>query len=205
MLEFFIALFGGLFYGIKIHEDKKQSKIADERFNKTFGDMKSDFDRWIVKVVDEKLEDEIDDLVCNLQNRQNIYDTIAPSLSGFLPEIKNFDDFSHSVYNNSRVLKFILMAQNGKIPKDEAECGIRSPGVYDEKERKKWMYFHTVMLIVNNELIRNGVEPMVFSRGDEISHIQFNANARSYAIPIAQVYSPIGGKYYWWSCRLHVY
>lgn len=59
MFEFFLALFGGLYYGTKLCNEKHQLKKADERNKETINSLNNDFDGWIRRVTNEKLEYEI--------------------------------------------------------------------------------------------------------------------------------------------------
>lgn len=72
MFEIFIALFGGLFWGSKIANEKIETKKARTAYEQN---AMSDSQRkqiWLNKVTDKKLEEEVELLVYDLSN----YDTI---------------------------------------------------------------------------------------------------------------------------------
>ena len=200
MLEFFIGLFGGLFYGTKLHKDKTRSKKANEANQQMIAEMKADLDRWLSKVVDKKFESELDEIIAYPSNRQAIFDLISHLITRIIPEIKSVDDFQGSVCNNPEIIKLILMSQRGKIPQQIAQYGLRSPAVFNDDEKKKWKQIYSVMSSVDRELSKYNIEAMIFSDGSEVGLARFTGNARA----IGDVRTPVGGVYYWWSCRNNI-
>ena len=53
MFEFFLALFGGTYYGSKIANEKRKLKDADTQTRKLIDTLKQDNEQWIQRVVDE--------------------------------------------------------------------------------------------------------------------------------------------------------
>ena len=56
MFEFFLALFGGAYYGSKLANEKHKSKKADERTQELISNLHRDNEQWLSQVVDVKLE-----------------------------------------------------------------------------------------------------------------------------------------------------
>lgn len=200
MLELFIALFGGAYYGFKLHNEKQKSKAADEANEQRIAAMRTDLSVWLAKVTDADLEYEVDKLIGG-SSINEIYGEMAPVLSQIMPEIKNVYDFRGSIfYKHLSLIKLVLMAQHGKIPRSAALCGIRSPAVYDKIEIRKWKQVYSIMSWVDRELEKHGIEAMIFSDGCEARLARYPGHAR----PIGDVSTPIGGIYYWWSCRYSI-
>lgn len=59
MFKFFLALFGGLYYGTKLCNEKHQLKEIDARNNKIINILNNDYESWMRRVTNEKLEYEI--------------------------------------------------------------------------------------------------------------------------------------------------
>ena len=47
MFEFFLALFGGLYYGTKMVNEKSQTRKADAQTKELIDTLNSDFNSWI--------------------------------------------------------------------------------------------------------------------------------------------------------------
>ena len=62
MFEFFLALFGGTYYGSKLANEKHKLKEADSQTQKWISTMQRDNERWLRNVVDTKLEYEVSKL-----------------------------------------------------------------------------------------------------------------------------------------------
>ena len=200
MLEFFLGLFGGLFYGTKLYKDKKRSKKVDADNQQTIIKMKADLDVWLKKVVDVKYEDKLDAMIDDKSKHQEVFDLISHSICRIMPEVKTADDFRGCVLDNPEIIKLILMSQRGKVPKQIAQYGFRSPSVFNDNEIKKWRQIYSVMSLVDRELSKYNIEAMIFSDGSEVGLARFTGNARA----IGDVRTPVGGVYYWWSCRNNI-
>ena len=187
MFEFFLALFGGLYYGTKLCNEKHQLKKADERNKETINSLNNDFDCWIRRVTNEKLEYEIqftsDSAVNAIHNRivnEAKITTVTPDM-----------------------IIMGLLAQHGKIPKTIAERGIHSRGVWDYAEKLRWQEQRKFMLWYDQELGKHGVkEPLLFVDGINEHSARFNI---SVATPITEGTKMIGGRYFWEPMRKNVF
>lgn len=187
MFEFFLALFGGLYYGTKLCNEKHQLEKADERNKETINSLNNDFDGWIRRVTNEKLEYEIqftsDSAVNAIHNRivnEAKITTVTPDM-----------------------IIMGLLAQHGKIPKTIAERGIHSRGIWDYAEKLRWQEQRKFMLWYDQELGKHGVkEPLLFVDGINEHSARFNL---SVATPITESTKMIGGRYFWEPMRKNVF
>lgn len=187
MFEFFLALFGGLYYGTKLCNEKHQLKKADERNKEIINTLNRDFESWMHRVTNEKLEYEIqftsDSAITEIYNRI-INET---KISRVTPDM----------------IIMGLLAQHGKIPKTIAERGIHSRGVWDYAEKLRWQEQRKFMLWYDQELRTHGVkEPLLFVDGVNERSVRFNSSVAS---PISQGTKMIGGRYFWAPMRKNVF
>ena len=186
LFEFFLALFGGLHYGSKYANEKKAMKKADERNRQLIDTLMSDHDKWMKKVVDDKAEYELknatDEEISNVNNR-------------ILTEAK-IEEVT------PQMILMGLLAQKGKIPKNVADSGIRSRGVWDYAEQLQWKEQRKFLLWYDRELGKNGIqEPLLFVEGSN-EHTVFQ-DIRV-ACPITETNKMIGGRYFWEPMRWNV-
>lgn len=187
MFEFFLALFGGLHYGNKYASERKSAKEADERNRKQIDTLKTDYENWMRKVVNDKYEYDLqyatDEEIYNMQNR---------------------------ILNEARVNEVTpemiimgLLAQKGKIPKRIAENGIHSRGIWDYAEQQQWKEQRKFLLWYDRELGKNGIqEPLLFVDGVNENSVRHHINL---ARPITETSKMIGGRYFWEPMRWRVY
>ena len=187
MLEFFLALFGGLYYGAKMCNEKSQSRKADARNQEIINTLNRDFDTWIHRVTNEKLEYEIQftsDSTINV-----IYNRIVTEAK------------IESVTPDMIIMG--LLAQHGKIPKKIAERGIHSHGIWDYAEKLRWQEQRKFLLWYDKELQSHGInEPLMFVDGVNEHSVRSNI---SVATPISEGTKMIGGRYFWTPMRKNVY
>ena len=187
MFELFLALFGGMYYAARIHNEKSNSKKVDERNQKLINELNEDMHCWIRKVVDEKAEYE-------MQNADN----------------KTIQDMQSRIMNEATVTSVTsemilmgLLAQQGKIPKGIAESGIRSRGVWDYAEKLRWKEQRRFMLWYDKELRKHGItEPLLFVDGINEHSVYFNMDL---ARPVTESSQMIGGRYFWKPMRKFIY
>ena len=187
MLEFFLALFGGLYYGAKMCNEKSQSRKADARNQEIINTLNRDFNAWINRVTNEKLEYEIqftsDSAINAIHNRivnEAEIEAVTPDM-----------------------IIMGLLAQHGKIPKEIAERGIYSRGIWDYAEKLRWQEERNFMLWYDKELSTHGVkEPLLFVDGVNASSARFDI---SVATPISVDNKIIGGRYFWEPMRKNLY
>lgn len=186
MFEFFLALFGGTYYGSKLANEKHKSKEADKRTQELINDLHRDNERWLRSVVDIKLEYDVNNL-----------------------PVEEIEKMRMRILNEAKVetvtddMVFMgLLAQKAKIPKSIAEVGIRSRGVWDYAEQQKWSEQRRFILWYDKELRNNGLqEPMLFVDGVNANNVFHNINAAS---PVTSTSRMIGGRYFWAPMRVNV-
>lgn len=187
MFEFFLALFGGVYYGGKLANEKHKLKEADKRNQKFVGELQRDNEQWLRKVVDIKLEydisklsdDEIERMKLRILNEVHL-DTVSPEM-----------------------IIMGLLAQKAKIPKKIAEHGIYSRGIWDYAEQQRWAEQRRFMIWYDKELRHNGLqEPLLFVDGVNANAVRHNINLAS---PVTATSRVIGGRYFWAPMRIHVY
>ena len=187
MFEFFLALFGGLYYTGKYCNEKSTLKKFDTRNKKLFDELDAENESWLKKVVDEKLEFEIKFCADN---------TINDMYARIITEAK-----VTSVSPDMIVMG--LLAQKGKIPKRIAEKGIHSRGVWDYEEKLQWKEQRKFLLWYDRELGKNGIkEPLLFVNGVNEHNVRFNMSS---VHPIANCTEMIGGRYFWEPMRKNVF
>lgn len=187
MFEFFIALFGGAYYAGRHQIEKQRNENADVRNRILIQNLSRDYEDWVSSVVDIKLEynisklsdDEIEKMAQRIINEACI-ETITPEM-----------------------VVMGLLAQKAKIPKNVADYGVRSRGVWDYAEQQMWTEQRRFMLWYDKELRRNGLqEPMLFVDGVNEVNVRHNINV---ANPITNTSRMVGGRYFWKPMRANVY
>lgn len=90
MFEFFVALFGGLFWGGKYAKEKSNNKKVDQsrELNKNIDDDKER--KWLSRVTDKKLEAEIEELVYNISNYDAIWAEVSQAYNDMPWETEEF-------------------------------------------------------------------------------------------------------------------
>ena len=187
MFEFFLALFGGLYYGTKMVNEKSQTRKADAQNQEVINALNRDFDTWIRRVTNEKLEYEIQFTSNSTINA--IHDRIVTEakIEAVTPDM----------------IIMGLLAQHGKIPKRIAERGIHSHGIWDYAEKLRWQEQRKFMLWYDKELGAHGIEePLLFVDGVNEHSARFNT---SLATPISEGTKMIGGRYFWEPMRKNLY
>lgn len=187
MFDFFLALFGGLYYGAKICNEKSQIRKADARNQEIINTLNRDFDAWIHRVTNEKFEYEIqftsDSAINAIHNRiinEAKIEAVTPDM-----------------------IIMGLLAQHGKIPKKIADRGIHSRGIWDYTEKLRWQEQRKFMLWYDLELRKHGIkEPLLFVDGINEHSARFNI---SVAHPITENTKMIGGRYFWAPMRKNVF
>jgi len=187
MFEFFLALFGGLYYGTRLCSERHKTKKLDAQTEALINTLKSDYEAWMRKVTNEKLEYEI----------QNSSDsTITEIHNRILSEAK-----ISSVTPDT--LTMGLLAQHGKIPKSIADHGIHSRGIWDYAEKLRWQEQRKFLLWYDKELRSHGIkEPLMFVDGINEHSVRSNI---SVATPISNGTEMVGGRYFWKPMRKNVY
>lgn len=135
MFEFFIALFGGSFWGAKLHSEKKQLKEFDKKQAAIKDAYDSGVQAWEASVVDRNLEDELTErLNSDREFKQAAIQKMREELGDDIPETLGYPT------PRSAVLRYLL-AKKGKIfSADASQFGIRvvAPQPHDSKDKARW-------------------------------------------------------------------
>lgn len=132
MFEFFIALFGGSFWGAKLHAEKKQLSEFDKKQAAIKDAYDSGVQAWEASVVDRNLENELTErLNVDREFKQAAFQKMREELGDDIPETLNY---------RSAILRYLL-AQKGKLlSADASQFGIRviAPQLHDSKDKTRW-------------------------------------------------------------------
>ena len=187
MFEFIFVLLALAYYGCRIVSEKQELKEADKRTQNFINELQSDNERWIRTVVDSKLEYDISRLSDDEIERMKLRILNEAQLDSITPEM----------------IVMGLLAQKAKIPKEIAEQGVRSRGVWDYAEQQRWAEQRRFMIWYDKELGRNGLqEPLLFVDGVNASKVRHNIRV---AKPVTETSEVIGGRYFWAPMRINVY
>lgn len=187
MFEFFLALFGGTYYGGKVANEKRKLKDADIHTRKLIDTLKQDNAQWIRCVVDDRLEHTLNELQTEDAERMR----------------QRILDEAKLISVSDDMVLMGLLAQKAKIPRSIAENGIHSRGVWDYAEQQSWTEQRRFMVWYDKELRRNGLqEPLLFVGGVNENKVRQNI---SLASPVTATSNMISGRYFWAPMRIRVY
>ena len=186
MFEFFLALFGGIYYGGRLANQTHKLKEADKRTQELINNLHRDNEQWIHRVIDTKLEYNVNKLPAEETEKMK---------ARILYEAKVETVTDDMVFMG-------LLAQKAKIPKSIAEEGIRSRGIWDYAEQQRCNEQRRFMIWYDKELRRNGLEePLLFVDGVNESKVRHNINVAS---PVTSTSRMIGGRYFWAPMRVNI-
>lgn len=144
MFELFIALFGILYYAIRIGSEKSAHKQISRTTNEEIKQKSLNFDNWISTMVDEELEYNLKKKFRD--NPSEVFSEIIGDINslGLYPQISSYDEFCSAVsqaefkceWEYSIPLR-MLMAKRGKLLRHDAWFSFTSPGVWDYAEKQK--------------------------------------------------------------------
>ena len=186
MFELLIALFGGAYLLGKCSSEKIAHKATEAETKKWIEEMQTDFDEWIGRVTNEKIEYEVKRLSPEVFEKMRI---------------KIQEEAGVTVVSREMVIMG-LMAGCGKIPKSIASHGIHSRGVWDYEEKLRWSEQRRFMLWYDEALQEHGIkEPLLFVDGVRAIDVRRDI---SVAHPISEGSEMIGGRYFWYPMRQYV-
>lgn len=172
MWNFFVALFGGLYYGGKYLSEKSASKSADKAIKEQLKSYKEIFDEWVQKTTDEHLEGELRSLM-----ERATPDEISEALS----EIGWNGEMSPSKKRYNEDALRLMMASKGKLTYKDATYGIYSHLGKDPETRSEALMnvrSYNIVMFINDKLKSFGIdEPMYVYRvayhplHDKSSHV----------------------------------
>jgi len=186
MLEFFIALFGSLYYGGRYVGEKASSKPISHSTDLLIMEMRSDEMKWESEVIDNEFEYNVRSKVTNWdEDADEMYLKIEAECPG--------------VPVSTDMVIMGLMAQRGKIPREIARRGIKARGLWNHEETLAWHTQRKFLQWYDNELRKNGLqEKMLFVKGGENKEVYRRPEL---GIPLQQCTSVIGGIYFWYPIR----
>lgn len=135
MFEFFIALFGGSFWGAKLHSEKKQLKEFDKKQAAIKDAYDSGVQVWEASVVDRNLEDELTErLNSDREFKQAAIQKMREELGEDIPETLGYPT------PRSAVLRYLLAKKGKLLSVDASQFGIRvvAPQPHDSKDKARW-------------------------------------------------------------------
>lgn len=135
MFEFFIALFGGSFFGAKLHSEKKQLKEFDKKQAVIKDAYDSGVQAWEASVVDRNLEDELTErLNSDIEFKQAAIQEMQEELGDDIPETLGYPT------PRSAVLRYLLAKKGKLLSADASQFGIRvvAPQPHDSKDKARW-------------------------------------------------------------------
>lgn len=135
MFEFFIALFGGSFWGAKLHSEKKQLKEFDKKQAAIKDAYDSGVQAWETSVVDRNLEDELTErLNSDREFKQAAIQKMREELGDDIPETLGYPT------PRSAVLRYLLAKKGKLLSADASQFGVRvvAPQPHDSKDKARW-------------------------------------------------------------------
>lgn len=135
MFEFFIALFGGSFFGAKLHSEKKQLKEFDKKQAAIKDAYDSGVQAWEASVVDRNLEDELTErLNSDREFKQAAIQKMREELGDDIPVTFGYPT------PRSAVLRYLLAKRGKLLSSDASQFGIRvvAPQPHDSKDKARW-------------------------------------------------------------------
>lgn len=135
MFEFFIALFGGSFWGAKLHSEKKQLKEFDKKQAAIKDAYDSGVQAWEASVVDRNLEDELTErLNSDREFKQAAIQKMREELGDDIPETLGYPT------PRSAILRYLLAKKGKLLSTDASQFGIRvvAPQPHDSKDKARW-------------------------------------------------------------------
>ena len=186
MFELFIALFGGLFWGSKILNEKSQIKRVETSHKQMMNTYFSNKSKFEEKVTDRELEADLEDFIYNTSN----YDEVWAEVSKAFDEMhwKSDDEkficicpeaveaaFGKNTYtkkqreqiaaNYRKEALRIMMANRGKLIYNDIHCGFHSSGQGAPTVRlgEKWnTESANFALWINSKLKEHGIDEPVY-------------------------------------------
>ena len=135
MFDFFIALFGGAFWGAKLHEEKKQLRKFDKKQAAIKDAYDSGVQAWEAAVIDKTLENELTErLQSDKEFRYAAIQKMREELGEDIPEVFGYPT------PRSNTLRYLL-AQKGKLlAADASQFGIRvvAPQPHNNYDKMRW-------------------------------------------------------------------
>ncbi len=172
MWEFFIALFGGLFYSNKYRNENSKTKLAKETNNNLIQTHQEDLASWKCKTTDKQFESEL---------RSLIERATVDEISNALVKIGWSGEMSQDPERYKEDALRLLMSSKGKLLYSDASFGINSHYGKDPESKNEALLnvrSYNIVMFINDRLRHYGIdEPMYVYRAayhplhDKSSHI----------------------------------
>ena len=174
MFEFFIALFGGAFWGVKFHAEKKQLKAYDKKYADSITAYKSGVAKWEDQVVDLNLENE---LSRRLREEPEFYEATIQEMKNYFGDMfidRIVSGFRPTDYSTT-TLRYLL-AKRGKLKLCDADShGIGILGAQKDStaDMRRWEKEVNFVKWIDSELHKNGIEAeLMFRDGGTVPEIE---------------------------------
>lgn len=180
MFEIFVAMFGGLYHGIRYGHDKRKASAASQETERVVNNHLNTVSSWKQRVVDTKME---------LELREMLQRSFKTEIAKTLRQLGWNDDFGFSTDTDRENVLRILMASKGKLPRRDAELGIPSwhhgvPDTIEQVSRNRESF--KLIQFIDSLLRQNGInEQMYIHRYCDLYN------------PLNYFSSHIGGNYVW--------
>ena len=198
MFEFFTALFGGSFWGAKLHSEKKQLKAYDKKYADSMAAYKSGIAKWESQVVDLNLENE---LSRKLKEEPEFY-------AATIQEMKDCfgDMYTDRIINGYRFKDYsttalrYLLAKQGKLKLcDAGSYGIGILGAQRDStaDMSRWEKEVNFIKWIDLELQKNGVNAeLKFRDGSTVPGVEKE---------LCEMQQYAGGALYWSNAAYSTY
>lgn len=185
MFEFFIALFGGTYFGHKYAKDKASTAEFDKRQREIQSAYNIGKSRWEAKVVDTKLENEIN---ARLRNDAEF----CMSVDNEMRELFGDKYINHIGYPVKKTSLMYLLAKQGKLrTSDASSLGIRIIGarIDSDSDKKRWANEVNFIKWIDSEISKHGIA----------ANLMFKSAATQNCAPVpaGQISVYDGGDFFW--------
>ena len=192
--EFLALLFYGLFRAASSAKDASNRASTDRimaeqrRKNESERDAFRNLDGYLF---DKSLDAEINTYIEAEYRYRSFDEKLDRVLRGvrYKNEQVNSSFFLKNQKELMPIIKILLTAQRGKVPKNIAEFGFTPSIDYAYGDHDKWYLTHQCMLVADRLLRSHGVEPMLF--------LPKSQRNKDKAQPISEIRQPVYGTYFW--------
>ena len=199
MFEFFIALFGGSFWGTKLHSEKKKIRAYDKKYADSMVAYKSGLAKWESQVVDLNLENE---LSRRLQEEPEFYAATTQEMKECFGDmfIDRIINGYRSTDYSTTALRYLL-AKRGKLKLCDADSsGIGILGAQKNNstvDMRRWEKEVNFIKWIDLELQKNGVATeLKFRDGSTVPGVEKD---------LCKMQQYAGGALYWGNAAYSAY
>lgn len=164
MFEFFVALFGGIYYASRISADKAIAKRSQQSFEARWAYHENRRALWEAEVYDPALEEDLSYFIADRQNREEVWKEVCEA---YLHMPLHGRDM---IWCGSDAALDIMLAKRGKVCKQGAIfennvlCSL--PRGEGQCSKEEWDRNFEFWLYIRDELRRNSVNArLIFKPG----------------------------------------